>query len=195
LIPRLSRLVQRHPELDVRVVVSVKLTDFEREEVDVAIRHGTGSYEGLRSDLLMREDFWPVCSPALLSRAPPLRQPADLAHHALLHDMSDRCLPGQLDWARWLTAMGTPNVDAQRGLQFSYAHMALEAAAAGQAVALANSAFLADDLATSRLVRPFGDLSVRGPYGTFIVCPKATAEREKVAVFRDWAIAEAAKDG
>jgi LysR family transcriptional regulator, glycine cleavage system transcriptional activator len=195
LILRLGRLTQRHPELDVRVVVSVTLTDFTREEVDVAVRHGTGSYEGLCSDLLMPEDFFPVCSPALLARAPPLREPADLVHHALLHDRSDRCLPGQLDWARWLTAMGMANIDAQRGVQFSYAHMALEAAASGQGVALANSAFLGDDLAAGRLVRPFGDLTIRGPYGTFIVCPKATAEREQVAMFRDWAIAEVAKDG
>ena len=90
--------------------------------------------------------------------------------------------------------MGMANIDAQRGLQFSYAHMALEAAAAGQGVALANSAFLGADLATGRLVRPFGDLTARGPYGTFLVCPKATAGREKVVMFRDWAIAEAAKD-
>ena len=194
LIPRLGRLTERHPELDVRLVVSEKLTDFAREDIDVAVRHGTGSYEGLRSDLLMPEDFFPVCSPELLSRGPPLREPADLAHHALLHDRSDRCLPGQLDWARWLTAMGMANIDAQRGPQFSYAHMALEAAAAGQGVALANSAFLGADLATGRLVRPFGDLTARGPYGTFLVCPKATAGREKVVMFRDWAIAEAAKD-
>jgi LysR family transcriptional regulator, glycine cleavage system transcriptional activator len=194
LIPRLSRLTQRHPELDVRIVVSGKLTDFAREEVDVAIRHGTGCYEGLRSDLLMREDFWPVCSPALLLRAPPLRQPADLAHHALLHDMSDHYLPGQLDWARWLTAMGMANIDAQRGLRFSFSHMTLQAAAAGQGVALASSALVADDLATGRLVKLFGDLAVRGPYGFFIVCPEVTADREKVVMFRDWALAEAAKE-
>jgi LysR family glycine cleavage system transcriptional activator len=194
LISRLSRLTERHPELDVRIGVSVTLTDFAREEVDVAIRHGTGSYEGLHCDLLMPEDFWPVCSPALLVRAPPLRQPADLVHHALLHDMSDRSLPGQLDWARWLAANGITNVDAQRGLRFSFSHMTLQAAAAGQGVALASSALLADDLATGRLVKPFGDLAVRGPYGFFIVCPEATADREKVVMFRDWALAEAAQE-
>ncbi len=77
---------------------------------------------------------------------------------------------------------------ADRGLRFSFSHLTLQAAAAGQGVALASSAFLADDLATGRLVKPFGDLAVGGPYAFFIVCPEATADREKVAVFRDWAI-------
>lgn len=194
LIPRLGRLTERHPELDVRLLASVSLTDFARERVDVAIRTGPGSGEGLRRDLLMHEDFYPVCSPELPSRGPPLREPSDLAHHVLLHDEWDRRLPDQLDWARWLAAIGTTDIGTERGLRFSFSHMTLQAAAAGQGVALASSAFLADDLATGRLVKPFGDLSVRGPYAFFIVCPEATADREKVALFRDWAIAEAAQN-
>jgi len=194
LIPRLGRLTERHPELDVRLLASVALTDFAREQVDVAIRTGPGLGQGLRCDLLMREDFYPVCSPELLSRGPPLREPSDLGHHVLLHDDWDRRLPDQLDWARWLAAIDVTSIDAERGLRFSFSHMTLQAAAAGQGIALASSAFLSDDLATGRLVRPFGDLAVRGPYAFFIVCPEATANREKVAMFREWAIAEAAQD-
>ena len=173
--------------------MSPTFTDFAREEVDVAIRQGAGCYEGLRSDLLMRVDFWPVCSPALLSRGPPLREPADLARHVLLHDAWDHRVPDQVDWAHWLAAMGLHDIDARRGSRFSQSHMTLDAAAAGQGVALASSAFLGDDLATGDLVRPFGDLAVPGPYGFFVVCPEATAECDKVAVFRDWALAEAAR--
>ena len=195
LVPRLGRLTGRHPELDMRLLASVALTDFAREQVDVAIRTGPGLGQGLRCDLLMREDFYPVCSPELLSRGPPLREPSDLAHHLLLHDEWDRRIPDQLDWARWLAAIGVTGIDAERGLRFSFSHMTLQAAAAGQGVALASSAFLADDLATGRLVKPFGDLAVRGRYAFFIVCPEETADREKVAMFRDWAIAEAAQDG
>jgi len=192
LIPRLCRFTRRHPDFEVRIQVSPTFTDFAREEVDVAIRQGAGSYEGMRSDLLMRVNFWPVCSPALLSRGPRLREPADLARHVLLHDERDHRVPNQLDWAGWLAGIGLHDIDVRRGLRFSHSHMTLDAAAAGQGVALASSAFLADDQATGRLVKPFGDLAVRGPYAFFVVCPEATASREKVALFRDWAIAEAA---
>jgi LysR family glycine cleavage system transcriptional activator len=67
-------------------------------------------------------------------------------------------------------------------------------AAAGQGVALASTAFLADDLLTGRLVKPFAEPAVRGLYGFFIVCPEATADREKVVMFRDWPLAEAVQD-
>lgn len=193
LIPRLGRLTERHPDLDVRFLASVPLTDFAREEVDVAIRLGAGSYEGLRSELLIREEFSPVCSPELISRGPPLRHPADLARHVLLHDEWERRIPDQLDWARWLAAAGVTSVDAERGLRFSFSHMTLQAAAAGQGVALASSVLLADDLATGRLVKPFGEQSVQGPYGFYIVCPDVTADREKVVMFRNWALAEVAE--
>jgi LysR family transcriptional regulator, glycine cleavage system transcriptional activator len=45
---------------------------------------------------------------------------------------------------------------------------------------------------TGRLIRPFGDLSVQGPYGFFIVCPAAAADRDKVVAFRNWALEEMA---
>jgi LysR family transcriptional regulator, glycine cleavage system transcriptional activator len=191
LVPRLGRLTERHRDLDVRLLASVPPIDFGREEVDVAIRLGPGTYDGLHSELLMREDFYPVCSPTLVSTKPRLRDPADLAHHTLLHDEWEPRIPEQLDWARWLAAVGVSGVDAQRGLRFSFSHMTLQAAAAGQGIALASSALLADDLATGRLVRPFDGLSVRGPYGFFIVCPNATADRDKVVAFRSWALEEA----
>ena len=72
--------------------------------------------------------------------------------------------------------------------------MTLQAAAAGQGIALASSALLADDLATGRLIRPLGDLAVRGPNWFSVVCPEATADRDKIATFREWALAEAAVD-
>jgi LysR family glycine cleavage system transcriptional activator len=201
LIPRLGGLVERHRELTVRVLATPSLADFEREEVDVAIRHGCGTYEGLRGDLLMREDFFPVCSPTLLARGPRLQEPADLSQHILLHQQNvltrnerDQSVD-QLDWASWLAKIGASGIDAQRGLYFSFSHMTLQAAAAGQGVALASSAYLGDDLETGRLVRPFGDLSVRGPDGFFIVCPHLTADREKVVVFRSWALKEVASGG
>jgi len=197
LIPRLRSLTERHPDLDVHLTATIARTDFTREDIDVAVRVGTGCYEGMRSDLLMRIDRFPVCAPELLSRGLPLREPADLAHHVLLQDQSP-CrprLPDLVDWKRWLAAIGITNIDAERGTRFSFPHMALQAAAAGQGIALASSALIADDLTTGRLVRPFGNLAVPSPYGYFLVCPAATAEREKVVMFREWALTEAAAGG
>jgi len=193
LIPRLERLTERQPGLDVRLFATTTQTDFSREDIDVAIRVGRGSYPGMRSDLLMHEDYFPVCSPKLLLGATPLKEPADLARHVLLHDQCGcvACLPDLIDWKSWLAMVGSTTINAERGLRYSFSHMTLQAAAAGLGVALASSALLADDLATGRLVRPFGDLAVRSPYSFFIVCPETTADSEKVVLFREWALAEA----
>src|SRR5215204_6271508 len=105
LIPRLGSLRERHPDLEVRVSVSSSRTDFAREDVDVAIRSGLGSYPGLRSDLLLEETFFPVCSAALLDDPTrPLREPSDLRHHTLVHEIVD--VPDYITWDRWLTKLG-----------------------------------------------------------------------------------------
>jgi LysR family glycine cleavage system transcriptional activator len=192
LVPRLGRFTRRNPDLEVRLLTSLQMTDFDREEVDIAIRQDRGVHDGLRSDLLMREGFYPVCAPMLLSRGPRLREPADLARHVLLHTELHQRIPDQLNWPGWLAATGVDGMDVRRGLRFHFAHMTLAAAVAAQGVALASSAFIADDLREGRLVRPFHDLSVSGPYGFFMVCPQATADREEIVAFRQWALEEAA---
>lgn len=194
LVPRLGRLSERFPELDVALQTSALPVDFAREGVDVAIRHALEINDGLHRELLMHEDFFPVCSPELLAQGN-LHRLSDLAHHVLLHYERPSVHPDQIDWPRWLASVGEGSVDVRRSLQFTFAHLVLQAAAAGQGVALASSALIADDVATGRLVKPFGDLSVRGPYRYFLVCPQQHSTRQKVAAFRAWALEEAATDG
>jgi LysR family transcriptional regulator, glycine cleavage system transcriptional activator len=194
LVPRLGRLAERFPGLDVRLQTSVLSVDFAREDVDVAIRHALKVEDGLHGELLLHEDFFPVCSPELLAHGN-LRQLSDLAHHVLLHYERPAVHPDQMDWPRWLACVGEGSVDVGRSLQFTFAHLALQAAAAGQGVALASSALIGDDVATGRLVKPFGDISVSGPYRYFVVSPRTLSGRQKVAAFRAWALEEAATDG
>ena len=76
-----------------------------------------GILRGIAQRPAMRVDFWPVCSPALLSRGPPLRGRPISARHVLLHEAWDHLVPNQLDWAhcsrRWAC-----DIDARCGVQF-----------------------------------------------------------------------------
>jgi LysR family glycine cleavage system transcriptional activator len=192
LVPRLEGFQQLYPEVDVRVSAAMRLVDFSREDVDVAIRYGTGAYPGLLTELLLTNEVVPVCAPALVG-ARPLRWPEDLRHHTLLHDdtrTSDGAYP---NWAMWLRAAGLEGIDPARGPRFDYPGLVLEAAAAGDGVALALSTVAAADLAAGRLVRPFA-VVVPAPFAYYVVCPQATAERPKVAAFRQWLRAEAERD-
>ncbi len=187
LVPRLGRFRQIHPDIDLRIDPSAALTDFASGDVDVGIRYGRGKYSALRADWLMTEDIFPVCSPALLSGEHPLRAPGDLEHQVLLHD------DGHGDWRTWLLAAGIDRVDPTRGPIFTDSSMLIQAAMAGQGVALARGVLAADELAAGRLVRPF-TLSLPTEYAYYLVCPQNTAEQPKIAAFRDWLLDEARRE-
>ncbi|POR56700.1 transcriptional regulator GcvA [Bosea psychrotolerans] len=192
LIPRLGTLKQRHPELEVRISVSLHLTDFAREDVDVAVRYGPGGYQGLHSELLMAESFFPVCNAALLNDpARPLRQPSDLRHHTLLHEHVEG-IPDYVTWPKWLAFAGVDDIDATHGPRFSHTFLALQAAASGQGIALATSALIGDYLDAGRLVRPFPQ-QLQSSFQYYVVCPEASAERPAIAAFRSWIREEAAQ--
>jgi LysR family transcriptional regulator, glycine cleavage system transcriptional activator len=190
LVTRLDRFRRAHPEIDIRIDASNALTDFERDNVDVGIRYGRGTYPGLRSDRLLRESVFPVCSPELMRGRYRLRTPCDLAHHTLLH--IDMPIMGEIEptWEMWLLAADTRGVDWTRGPRFGVSSMAIETAIAGQGIALGSDVLCAADLAARRLVKPF-DVSLALDFGYWVVSPTATADRPKVAAFREWLLAEA----
>jgi LysR family glycine cleavage system transcriptional activator len=191
LIPRLGAFYQAAPGIGVRVLADTQMTDFSQGDVDVAIRYGGGKYAGLRSNLLFAEEVFPVCSPALMTGPHPLKTLADLKYHTLLHDEPN---PGlhDLSWRFWLHAHAVTDIDTSRGPTFTFTHMSLQAAAAGQGVALATTAFIGDDLETGRLVRPFPDV-FRSSYNYWLVYPEAAADRPKILAFRNWVLEEATR--
>jgi LysR family transcriptional regulator, glycine cleavage system transcriptional activator len=184
LMPRLSRFRRAHGDIDVRVAMSERLADFVSDGIDIAIRCGGGQYPGLTAELLMTEDHFPVCSPKLLRGRHPLRTPADLARHTLLHDVFT------VDWAIWLRSAGINNVDPHRGPTFLSSIHAIQAAIQGEGVVLGRSALVGDDLAAGRLVRPF-ELSLPAGFAYYVVYPPSALKRPDVKAFRDWLIAEA----
>lgn len=184
LVRRLGRFREAYPHIDVRLDPNTRLTDFTREDVDVAVRYGLGVYPGLRSDRLLEEQVYPVCSPALLQGKKPLRTPRDLAHHVLLHADSHE------DWLQWLVSERIEGVDAKRGPMFTDSSMLLEAAISGQGVALGRSVLAEAELASGRLVRPFAQSQPAGQ-AYYLVCPEIAADRPKIRAFREWILAEA----
>jgi LysR family glycine cleavage system transcriptional activator len=187
LVPRLGRFRVAHPDLDLRISASSDLVDFARDDVDVGIRMGRGDYPGLRVDRLFGEALVPVCSPALLQGEHSLRRPEDLRHHLLLHD------DDYSGWELWLALVGVAGVDARRGPLFTDSAMVVQAAAEGQGVALARRQLAAGDLAAGRLIQPF-EVTIPHDLAYFLVCPAATAGQPKIAAFRDWLLAEAARE-
>jgi LysR family transcriptional regulator, glycine cleavage system transcriptional activator len=192
LVPRLDGFLTAYPSADVRVDVSNTLVDFDRDDVDLAIRFGAGKYPGLRADLLFKDTLSPVCSPDLITKDKPLQVPKDLLRHTLIHlDWQSQGLAWP-NWRMWMQAAGIKDFDDKRGLHFSQTSLSIQAAIDGQGVALGDSNLVADDLAAGRLVKPF-ELSLKAPdaFSYFIITRLNTADAPLVNAFRDWCLAEA----
>ncbi|MFO1032990.1 MAG: transcriptional regulator GcvA [Hyphomicrobiales bacterium] len=191
LVPRLDRFLRLQPGADVRVDVSHAPVDFDREDIDVAIRFGEGRYPGLRADLLFQDNVFPVCSPAII-KDKPLRTPRDLLKHTLIHlDWEAQGSPWP-NWKMWMKAAGIEDFDDRAGLHFGQTSYAVQAAIDGMGVALGDSNLVADDLAAGRLIKPF-DLSLRAPrhFAYYLITRPDGLETPLVAAFRDWCQAEA----
>jgi LysR family glycine cleavage system transcriptional activator len=185
LLPRLSAFQEAHPGIDVRITTSTALVDFKSGDVDAAIRYGRGHWPGLRADWLTADQLFPVCSPALLTGDRPLRCPQDLANHVLLHSSQGY----DDDWRLWLTAAGLPaNISRQPGLTFDLIFMTVQAAIDGIGVAIGRTTYVEGDIAKGRLVVPF-EITLPADAGFYLVSPEASAEKPKLAAFRQWMLA------
>jgi LysR family transcriptional regulator, glycine cleavage system transcriptional activator len=190
LLPRLSRFQEEHPGIDVRITTSTSLVDFKSGDVDAAIRYGRGQWPGLRADWLMADQLFPVCSPALVTGAKPLRCPEDLADQTLLHSSGGY----DDDWRLWLTAAGLPpDMSRQPGLTFDLIFMTVQAAIDGIGVAMGRTSYVEADIAKGRLVVPF-KIALPADAGFYLVSPEARAESPKLSAFRQWLLTSVQKN-
>ncbi len=191
LVPRLDRFQEANADIDVWVSADMDVVDFAVEDVDLAIRYGGGRYDGLIVEHLMAEKIVPVCAPQLLTGQYPLKSPADLVHHTLLHDSSpdkDESCP---TWPMWLKAAGVCHKQGERGLKFNQSSLVIEAAVGGKGVALAKAALALADLEAGRLVIPF-DMTTPTEFAYYIVHPPAKSSSLAVRAFVAWLKHEAA---
>ena len=185
LLPRLTDFQEQHPGIDVRITTSTSLVDFQRDNVDAAIRYGRGQWPGLRADWLMADELFPVCSPSLLRGDKPLQRPEDLRNHPLLHTSN----ANSDDWRLWLTAAGLPaDIAKQPGITFDMIFMTIQAAIDGIGVAMGRTSYVQDDIAKGRLVVPF-KISLPADAGFYLVAPEGRREAPKLAAFRQWIVA------
>ena len=196
LVPRLGAFRKSHEGIDVWINTTdifiendLRFNGFPfDEDIDVFIAYGDGRWDGVHAVRFMEEVIFPVCSPALLSGEKPLRKPADLKEHTLLHDD----LPE--DWNVWLAAADVTGIDPEKGPGFDDSSMVLQAAAAGQGVALGRSVLVEEDLQSGRLIKPF-DLILPTDNAYYVVAPEGGEDAPKIVAFRNWLLQQSSGSG
>jgi LysR family transcriptional regulator, glycine cleavage system transcriptional activator len=189
LAPRLGTLQMSHPELAVRLEISSELADLAGGSTDIAIRSGKGNWPGVTSHFLLDQMFVCVASPSYLAREGRPMRPDDILDHVLV-------APTDHWWPLWLDAAGYkgPMQIRRPGVDVDTQQMTTRMTLAGQGISLATPAFIQQELAQGQLVQLF-DIEASSGLSYYIAYATARASSRKIRIFRDWALAEVAKQG
>lgn len=166
LIPRLPDFTARYPDLDLHILATERMSGFQADGVDLAVRYGRPPFgPGLATELLFEQEIIAVCSPVLLRDRKPPKTSEQLADYVLLHDAHN-------SWPEFIDRhFGRAAQASYKGISFNQTSHAIEAAIAGQGIVLANRDFVARDMAEGRLTQVIeGTLS--GPSDFYLVWPR-----------------------
>ncbi len=186
LVPRLSGFQAANPGIDVRVAAGNRILDLERDGIDVAIRHCADRDAPPGAERLFGESVIPVASPSLGL----VRLDHETLPRSVLLDFEDNRYPW-LRWDDWLAAMGLEDVTPGGRLVFSHYDQLIQAAVAGQGVAIGRIELVDRMTASGQLVALAGTRRRVEGRGYWLVLPPAPW-REDVARFADWVRHEAA---
>ncbi len=183
---RIWRFQQQYESLDVRISAFEWLTDFKKDDCDIAIRYATEpNYPGLKSELLLEEEVFPVCSKQLYDSFKGNLTTEKLLQANLCHnDFTTE------DWHDWFAAAGIEAKPNLRGTRFSHMVMMLNAVENHQGFALGRTPLVLDDINRNLLVAPF-DIKIKGKMSYYLVYPESTANDQKLQMIRQWLLAEA----
>lgn len=203
IMPSLHAFIEKHRNIEVRIVASIEPVDFLNESVDVAIRVGrlpgrryseqmpridlemVENWNGVRADELFPDILVPICSPRLVKRGR-IREAKDLLQYPLIHTSTRR-----FAWPDWLQANGVSNTPrAEKKYEFSHFFMSLEAAVRGQGIAIIPRVILSLYKDAKRLTFPFkSNVPSAGSY--YVLTRDSQSKNREIHALRNWVIAGA----
>ncbi len=199
LMERLESFHAQLPDVDLRLTTRIETPDFASDEVDASIQWGYGAWGDLEATLLLHDHKILCCTAAIAQR---IQTPADLTRFKLLHPVSTRRLWDQA--LEHLNARGHVSTEGQLGvdrqdsagvMEFHDAATMRRATLSGLGVGLLSRIDAVQDIATGKLVAPFGvaalaDMPLDQVPGFYLVLPRGHRRVETVAAFCDWIVAE-----
>ncbi|WP_312485669.1 LysR substrate-binding domain-containing protein [Massilia timonae] len=183
LVPRMHRFTKLYPELDIRLDSNDAPVDLQADSTDVAIRYGPVT-DG-DPTVLFRERLVPAYSPELLAPGQAALTLADLTEHRLLIVHSPEA------WLQLLNENRALKGDYDFSRAYSHWGVLVQAAVAGQGVALVPYGIAFQDIASGAL-RLIPCRSVPFANGYRFLANPHKEHMLKVRRFREWMVAEMA---
>lgn len=184
LMPRLHRFHQANPHVDVSLVTSERSHAMLRSDIDVAVLFGDGRFRQGESHWLFAEEAFAVCSPRLLQgRALPLPATA-LLDLPLLH-LRGESTSEWFDWAGLFRTLGIHSAPAPGQLRFDNYTLLIQAAIAGQGVAIGWRHLVDALIDQGLLCRPIVE-TASSALGYYVVLPQRKRRGELIGRFVEW---------
>ncbi|KGD93359.1 LysR family transcriptional regulator [Achromobacter sp. RTa] len=190
LAPRLAGFAAAHPDIDLQLLPDIALADVAGGEVDVAIRYGRGAWPGVRARLLMAERLSIVCAPGLIAGKKRPRAPEDLLRYPLLASHAKH----PFEWDAWAQRYGL-DLSRVRPVRLHDYNIVVEAALAGQGLAMGRHRLIGAQLASGALVEALPGATLEAPrIGWWFVTPRG-ALGDAARRFHSWLEQAAAAPG
>lgn len=182
LTPRLGRLFERHPWINVNITTAIWAPERTAAAADIEIRFGRSEWEGNKGERLTSGTFFPVCAPGAEAELTDI--------DALLDKRLFDCSGLLCNWERWLGGQGY-GLPAGKVVNWATTFVvSLAAAQAGIGVAMAHEAVAEDLLKRGLLTRPF-DFALPMEEAYYLITPPSKSASPAVAAFAEWIEEEA----
>ncbi|MFK5980811.1 MAG: LysR substrate-binding domain-containing protein [Rhizobiaceae bacterium] len=146
LVPRLEQFKNDLPHIDLDIESTFRFVDLVNDSADIIIRYGEDQWRNGSSQLLIQEQLTPVMSPQLHARLP-IHKASDVMKHTLLRSLHP------FDWEVWANAAEIDIVHSS-SIQLTDFNIAIQAAIAGQGIALGRTQIIKDHLQSGTLISP-----------------------------------------
>lgn len=187
LVPQLHGFQQANPRTRIKIVTTDR--DVEPDfEIDMTLWVRPRDFRRKNSWFVCDEIVFPVCSPLYLSKAKSISSVADLQEHPLLHSVDQH--RKRIGWGEWLSQSGAEMPELVPSLVFNDYQRAVQAALAGEGIALGWSLTAQLLLRSRLLVRPLQEEVVTGK-SFFVVTNESEDPSEEMKALVQWIVAEA----
>ncbi len=186
LIPNLPDFTAAHPDIDLRIMATERVSSFYSDGIHLAVRQGSPPFgASLDVTLLFKQSLIAVAAPKFADEGGIPLDPETLAEKPKIHDTHDQ-------WPSYLSYLGVQD-QSPRHLRLSQTSLAVDAAIAGQGVALVSRFLVAHDLEAGRLVE-VGKAWDAGASDFYVLMPRTAKNNEMVVNVMTWLTARSVKD-
>lgn len=187
-LPRIPRLRQELPDIDLRIHASVRDLDLEEEGIPLGIRGGDpAAWPNYHAALLAPEIVTAVASPAFIEAHGMPRDVGELAQLRLIH--LEEPARVACDWREWFASAGHEYRPQSRPLTINDYVLVLQAALAGEGVALGWHHLIERQVASGALV-PVSPHVLETGSDFHVVWPRSRELSIPARQVRDWLLAQ-----